>query len=106
MKRILSIVAAVVVVAIAGVLIVAATKPDEFRVARSTVIDARPEAILAEIADFHRWQAWSPYETKDPAMARSFGGAARGKGATYQWEGTAMSARGGWRSSRPRRTRP
>jgi Polyketide cyclase / dehydrase and lipid transport len=31
--------------------------------------------------------AWSPYENKDPAMQRSFSGAASGKGAVYGWDG-------------------
>ena len=30
---------------------------------------------------------WSPYENKDPAMKRSYSGAASGKGAVYAWDG-------------------
>jgi hypothetical protein len=76
-----------VVLVIAGVLIFAATKPDMFRVTRSASIKAPPEKIQAQLADFHGWQAWSPWEKMDPAMKRSFGGAEKGKGATYAWEG-------------------
>jgi hypothetical protein len=83
----LKIIAIAVVVLIAAVLIYAATKPDTFRVERKTVIKAPPEKVLAEINDFHRWGAWSPYEKKDPAMKRSFTGPASGTGAQYGWEG-------------------
>ncbi len=74
-------------VLIAAVLIYATTLPDEFRVQRTARIKAPPEAIFALITDFHRWGAWSPYETKDPAMKRIFSGAASGQGAVYEWQG-------------------
>ena len=72
----------------------AATRPDDFRVQRSTTIKAPPEKILPLIDDFHRWGAWSPYEKVDPDMKRSFGGAARGKGATYEWNGNMEAGAG------------
>lgn len=78
---------AVVIVLVAGVLVVAATRPDTFRVSRTTTIQAPAERIYAFIHDFNRWGAWSPYEKKDPAMKRSFAGPAAGKGAVYAWEG-------------------
>jgi len=84
----------VVVLLIAGVLIFAATKPDVFRVTRSASIKAPPEKIQAQLADFHGWQAWSPWEKMDPAMKRTFGGAPKGKGATYAWEGNGKVGEG------------
>lgn len=86
MLRIIGIIGIVVVVLVAGVLAVAATRPDVFRVERSASIKAPPDRIFAFINDFDRWGAWSPWEKKDPAMKRSFG-AKSGKGATYAWEG-------------------
>jgi hypothetical protein len=83
----LKIIAIVVVVLIAGVLILAATKPDTFRVQRAASIKAPPEKIFALINDFNRWGAWSPWEKKDPAMKRTFGATTSGKGAVYAWEG-------------------
>ena len=74
-------------VTVVVVLILAASKPDVFRVARSTSIKAPPDKIYALINDFHRWTAWSPYEKKDPDMKRTFSGATSGKGAAYEWEG-------------------
>jgi hypothetical protein len=37
--------------------------------------------------DFRRWDSWSPWEKKDPAMKRTFGATTAGKGAQYAWEG-------------------
>jgi hypothetical protein len=87
MFEIIAIIAVVLVVAIAIVLILAATKPDTFSVSRATTVKAPPEKIFPWINDFHQWKAWSPYENKDPAMKRSYSGAADGKGAVYGWEG-------------------
>jgi uncharacterized protein YndB with AHSA1/START domain len=87
MFEIIAIVAIVLGVAVAIVLILAATKPDTFSVERSTSVTAPPEKIFPWIDDFHQWKSWSPYETKDPAMKRSYSGAASGKGAVYGWEG-------------------
>ncbi len=83
----IAIIAVVLAVAIAIVLVLAATKPDRLRVQRATTVKAPPEKIFPLINDFHQWGTWSPYETKDPAMKRSYGGAASGKGAIYGWEG-------------------
>lgn len=77
----------VVAVAIAGLLLYAATKPDVFRVERSTLVNAPPENIYPLIADFHQWTKWSPYEKLDPAMKRTYGGAESGLGANYAWDG-------------------
>ena len=77
----------VIVVLIAAVLVFAATRPDTFRIERSTVIKAPPEKIFGLINDFHQWEAWSPWEKLDPALKRTYEGAASGKGAVYTWSG-------------------
>jgi uncharacterized protein YndB with AHSA1/START domain len=87
MFEVTAIIAAVIVLAIAIVLILAMTKPDTFRVQRVATIKAPAESIFSLISDFHRWGGWSPWETRDPAMKRTFSGAERGKGAVYAWEG-------------------
>lgn len=77
----------VVVVAIVAVLIYAATKPDHFRIERSIVIKATPEAIFPLVNDFRKWEAWSPWEKIDPNLTRTYGGTASGVGAVYEWSG-------------------
>jgi uncharacterized protein YndB with AHSA1/START domain len=83
----LKIIGIVIIVLVAGVLILAAFKPDTFRIQREASIKAPPEKIFALINDFNRWGAWSPWEKKDPAMKRTFGATTSGKGAVYAWEG-------------------
>ena len=76
----------VVAVVVAAFLILAATKPDTFRVQRSMIIQAPPAKVHALIDDFDRWQSWSPWEKKDAAMKRTRSGPASGVGAVYSWE--------------------
>jgi uncharacterized protein YndB with AHSA1/START domain len=94
MLKILGIILAVVVVAVAIVAIYAATKPDSFTVQRSIAIEAPPEKIFAIINDLRGWSAWSPYEAKDPGMKRTYSGAPSGKGAIYEWDGNSKVGQG------------
>lgn len=66
---------------------VAALQPDNYRVQRSASIKAPPEKVLALLSDFHQWPSWSPWEKLDPAMSRSYSGAASDVGAVYAWKG-------------------
>jgi hypothetical protein len=92
--HIVKIVGLVVVAAIAIVLVMAALRPDTFRVARTADIKAPPEKIYAHVIDFKAWGAWSPYEKLDPAMNRTYGGAERGTGATYAWASNSAAGEG------------
>jgi uncharacterized protein YndB with AHSA1/START domain len=83
----LKIIGIIIIVAIAAILIFAAMQPDSFRVQRSATIKAPPEKVFAQINDFHRWEAWSPWEKIDPAVKRNYSGTESGKGAVYGWEG-------------------
>jgi uncharacterized protein YndB with AHSA1/START domain len=83
---VMAIIVAVLIVAMAAILVVAATKPDTFRIQRAATIKAPPEKIFPLINDLHRHLSWSPFE-KDPAMKRSFNGAEIGKGQVYAWDG-------------------
>ena len=56
-KTILLIVAA----AIAAVLIYAGTKPDTFRLQRSTAIAAPPDKVFALINDLRQFNSWNPF---------------------------------------------
>jgi uncharacterized protein YndB with AHSA1/START domain len=87
MFEIIAIIAIVLAIAIAIVLILAATKPDTFQVQRSATIKAPPEKIYPLIYDFNQWKGWSPWENRDPAMKRTYSGAAAGEGAVYAWDG-------------------
>ena len=87
MLKIVGIAVVVLLVVVAGILIYAATKPNDFRVERRLAIKAPAEKIYAQIADLKAWQTWSPYEKKDPDQKRTLSGAPSGKGAVYEWDG-------------------
>lgn len=81
-----TIIAIVLAVAIAAILIRAATKPDHFRIARAATINAPADKIFPLINDLQSFKLWSPFE-KDPAMQRDISMPSSGKGATYAWKG-------------------
>jgi hypothetical protein len=82
------------VTAIGGLLAFVATRPDTFRVQRTTVIDATPERIFPFLEDFRKYGLWSPYEQVDPSMSRTYSGSKSGKGAVYEWEGKGKAGKG------------
>jgi hypothetical protein len=83
----LIIIAIVLAIIIAVILVLAATKPDTFRVERTAVVNAPADRIFPLISDFRQWLNWSPWEGRDPALKRTYAGAERGKGAVYAWDG-------------------
>jgi uncharacterized protein YndB with AHSA1/START domain len=84
----------VIVVLIAAVLGLAATKPNTFRVERAATIKAPPAKVFALIDDFHQWSQWSPWEKLDPELKRTFSGPNSGKGAVYEWTGNSKVGAG------------
>jgi uncharacterized protein YndB with AHSA1/START domain len=87
MFEIVILVAIILAIVVAAILAFAATKPNTLRVLRTISIKAPADRIFPLINNFHQWTKWSPYETKDPAMKRTYGGAESGKGAVYAWDG-------------------
>ncbi len=86
LKTILIRAAGVVAVAIAGVLIYAATKPDTFSVQRSATIAAPPDKLFGLINEPKAFNTWNPYALKDPQVKLRYEGPASGPGAAYAWE--------------------
>lgn len=62
-------------------------QPSEHSVSRTVKMSAAAPDIFAQIDDFHRWQAWSPWAKRDPKAKASFDGPASGKGAVFAWSG-------------------
>lgn len=85
---------AVIVILVAAVLILASTKPENFRVERSINVKAPPAKVFALIDDFHNWPQWSPWEKMDPNLQRAYSGPALGTGAAYAWEGNSKVGAG------------
>lgn len=82
--------AAVVIMFVA----IVAMQPSDFRVARTAVIAAPAPAVFAQVNDYRNWKAWSPYEKLDPAMKKTYEGAAAGTGAIYTWVGNSQAGEG------------
>src|SRR5579872_6401511 len=85
------IVAAILIV---GLLVYASTMPNTMVVQRSATVNAPPARIFPFVNDFHEWSKWSPWERLDPALRRTFGGAASGPGAVYEWTGNRQVGQG------------
>jgi uncharacterized protein YndB with AHSA1/START domain len=85
------IVLAVIVVVFVAIV---AMQPSEFRVARQTTIAAPLPVVFAQVNDFHKWPAWSPYEKLDPAMKKTYAGHPAGTGAIYTWVGNSKAGEG------------
>lgn len=67
---------------------------DTYTVARSVTVDASPASVYAQIANFHHWVDWSPWEGVDPAMVRTYSGPESGVGAQYGWTGNRKAGQG------------
>ena len=83
LRKILIVLAVVVVVFVA----VVATRPSEYTVKRTQVVNAPPDVVFAQVNDFHQWDAWSPWAKLDPNVKTTHSGAAAGTGAVYEWSG-------------------
>lgn len=67
---------------------------DTYTVKRSVTIGAAPARVYSEIADFHAWAKWSPWEDVDPELRRTYSGADSGTGAVYAWSGNRKAGQG------------
>jgi uncharacterized protein YndB with AHSA1/START domain len=83
LKTILLIVAA----AIAALLIYAATKPDNFRLQRSTTIAAPPDKVFALINDLRQFNTWNPFAKMEPSAVITYDATSAGVGGAYSWKG-------------------
>ena len=93
-----------IVVVVALLVIVIATRPSTFRVVRSVTIAAPPQAPFDRVNDLRAWSSWSPWEKKDPQMKRTYGEQSAGVGGTYAWAGNGNVGEGKMtieRSDRP-----
>jgi len=69
-------------------------QPDEFRVTRTAMINAPVSEVFAQVNDFYKWQAWSPWAKLDPNAKVMFTGPNAGLGASYNWSGNSKIGEG------------
>ena len=86
----------VIALTIGGVLILAATRPDHFRVQRTAIVQAPADKIYPLISDLRQFNTWNPYEKKDPNIVGAYAGPASGAGVSHKR----------WRCRRDRPLRP
>jgi hypothetical protein len=87
-----------ILIAIAIVLVVfvviVATRPSDFRVARSATITAPPSVVFEQVNDLRKWEAWSPFVKMDPSMKLTYEGPQSGAGASQTWIGNKQVGEG------------
>ena len=94
MIDILIYVAIALVVLVVALVAYAATKPDAFRVQRSTGINAPAERIFPLIANLKSMNTWNPFVEPDPAIKIAYSGPDSGKGAAHTWSGNSKVGEG------------
>ncbi len=84
--RILGKVLVGIIVAGAALVAIAYVLPRQVEVTRTATLAAPPEKVYAHVADFSRWQDWSPWAAKDPEMAVEITGDPLAPGHAMSWE--------------------
>ncbi len=90
LKKILIALAAIVLIFV----VVVALQPSEFQMERSTTIAAPQADVFAQVNDFHKWDAWSPWAKLDPAAKIGFEGPPEGEGTVMTWSGNSEVGEG------------
>jgi hypothetical protein len=94
MLKKLVIIIAVLAVLVVVFLVVVAMQPADYRVVRTASIAAPAETVFAQVNDFHKWEAWSPWIKLDPAAKLTYEGAPAGAGAIFTWAGNKQVGEG------------
>jgi uncharacterized protein YndB with AHSA1/START domain len=84
----------VVVLILAALAFFISRRPEDFSVNRKAAIAAPAADIFAQVNDFHKWDAWSPWAKLDPNCKNTFSGPDAGTGAAMAWEGNGKVGQG------------
>ena len=90
LKKILIALAAIILIFV----VVVALQPSEFQMERSTTIAAPQADVFAQVNDFHKWDAWSPWAKLDPQAKVTFEGPPEGEGTVMTWSGNSEVGEG------------
>jgi hypothetical protein len=74
--------------------IIVATRPADFRVARSLAMNAPAETVFDQVNILRNWEAWNPWQKLDPNSTMTYDGPPAGVGASYAWAGNAKIGAG------------
>jgi len=67
-----------------------ATRPAEFAIARTELVEAPPGVVYGHIASLRAMDVWSPWVRMDAQMKVAYAGPESGVGARSEWEGPEM----------------
>jgi uncharacterized protein YndB with AHSA1/START domain len=90
LKKILLVLAALVLIFV----VVVAMQPSEFQMERSTTVTAPPADVFAQVNDFRKMNAWSPWKDLDPNAKFGFDGPPEGQGMIMTWSGNSQVGEG------------
>jgi hypothetical protein len=83
-----------VLLAVVVLLAAIATRPASFKVERSATIAAPADVVYANVVDFKKWEAWSPWAKLDPASKSTFEGTDGAVGSSMAWSGNDKVGKG------------
>lgn len=89
-KKILILFAAAVLILV----IVVATRPDDFKIERTKTITAPASAIFPHVNDLKKWQGWSPWAKLDSSAKYTYAGPPSGKDSSMHWAGNSNVGEG------------
>ncbi len=69
------------------IVVIAGLQYPEFKIVRTRVIPATPEAIFPWVGNITKWREWSPWVEMDPSMEISYSGPEASVGAIQNWKG-------------------
>lgn len=78
--------AGILIAAIALILAIAYSLPNEYKVSRSILIRSTPDKLFPLIATPKEWKNWSAWNQRDPAMQIQFSGPESGTNAAWEWK--------------------
>ena len=90
----ISILGLVALAGLAGLVLNALRLPDEFRIERTTRIEARSETIFPLINDLEAFNTWNPFAKADPTAKLRYDTSTVGRGAAFEWDSTGPSGAG------------
>lgn len=85
MKILLKIIGGLAVLVLT-LLLVGFLLPRTYRVERTLVMNAKPEAIMAQVADLRAWKNWGAWQERDPQMTLSYSEKSTGVGSWSSWQ--------------------
>jgi uncharacterized protein YndB with AHSA1/START domain len=89
-----SMVLKILIALVAIVVAFVALQPSDYRIVRSATIAAPASNVFAQVNDFHKWDAWSPWAKLDPNAKTTFEGPSAGEGAVFAWAGNSQIGEG------------